>query len=203
MQKASPYLAVVAGLLGSVALASPAFAHAGHGDDYGLVHGFLHPLVGIDHLLAILTTGVIAAYRGGRSLWRLPLVFLAFMALGGIAGWHGASLPLIEGAIAASLCVLGGVLALRRIPSERLALPVVAALAAVHGYPHGVEASAVADGLGFAAGFLTATASLLMLAILTSLALEHALRDATYRQLCHVSGGIVALVGVGLIAGFV
>ena len=73
-----------------------ALAHPGHGAD-GLAAGFAHPISGIDHVLAMVAVGCLAAQIGGRALWALPAAFMGMMMAGGalyVAGvpfhlWHG------------------------------------------------------------------------------------------------------------------
>jgi hydrogenase/urease accessory protein HupE len=50
-----------------------ASAHVGVGDTYGFVHGFSHPIGGINHVLAMVAVGLFAAHLGGRALWLVPL----------------------------------------------------------------------------------------------------------------------------------
>ena len=56
---------LLSGLTLAVATLAPAvaFAHPGHGDQSGFVHGFLHPITGLDHILAMDSTNL-------RTLWR-------------------------------------------------------------------------------------------------------------------------------------
>ncbi|RZK94945.1 MAG: urease accessory protein, partial [Methylobacterium sp.] len=72
-----------------VLLPQAALAHPGHGEAAGLVHGFLHPVSGADHVLAMVAVGLLAALRGGRALWALPAAFLALMAAGAGLGMAG------------------------------------------------------------------------------------------------------------------
>ena len=72
--------------LAGMAIASPAFAHTGVGDTTGFVLGFLHPVGGIDHVLAMVAVGLFAALLGGRALWLLPISFVTMMAMGGALG---------------------------------------------------------------------------------------------------------------------
>ncbi|MGQ8571924.1 HupE/UreJ family protein, partial [Klebsiella pneumoniae] len=67
-------------------LPQAALAHPGHGDAAGLAHGFVHPLSGADHVLAMVAVGLLAALRGGRALWALPAAFLGMMVVGGVLG---------------------------------------------------------------------------------------------------------------------
>jgi hypothetical protein len=66
------------------------------GDTHGFAHGFLHPLSGIDHMLAMVAVGLFAAQLGGRALWLVPTTFVSVMALAGVAGMAGVKLPLVE-----------------------------------------------------------------------------------------------------------
>lgn len=146
--------------LATLAAPTTAFAHPGIGEASGFMHGLMHPIGGLDHILAMTAVGVFAAYLGGRALWLVPAAFVAMMAFGGWLGVAGVAVPYVEAGIAASVIVLGVVVA------ARLALPAVAAAGLVgvfaifHGHAHGAEMSIGASGLGYAAGFMLATALL-------------------------------------------
>lgn len=135
-----------------------AAAHPGHAHD--AVAGLLHPLLGADHLLAMLAVGVWACQLGGRARWLLPASFVALMALAGAAGMAGIALPMVEGGIAASLLALGLLIAF----SVRLPAGAGAGLAALfaicHGYAHGAEMPAAGAAWQYALGFLLSTAVL-------------------------------------------
>jgi urease accessory protein len=88
-----------------------ALAHVGVDDTAGFMHGFMHPLGGLDHQLAMILVGIFAYQLGGRALWLVPLTFVSVMALGGFLGVAGASVPLVEVGIALSVIVLGAVVA--------------------------------------------------------------------------------------------
>ena len=55
----------------------------------GILSGFLHPLLGIDHLLAMLAVGILSAQIGGRALWTVPATFVGTMAVGAFLGIAG------------------------------------------------------------------------------------------------------------------
>ena len=61
-----------------------ASAHVGIGDAHDALHGFIHPLTGIDHILAMVSVGLLAANLGGRAIWAVPASFVLMMVLGGI-----------------------------------------------------------------------------------------------------------------------
>ena len=88
-------------------LPAAASAHVGVGDTHGFAQGFVHPLNGIDHILAMVAVGLFAAQLGGRALWLVPLTFVSVMALAGIAGMTGVKLPFVEIGIGTSVVVLG------------------------------------------------------------------------------------------------
>ncbi|MFO1146143.1 MAG: HupE/UreJ family protein [Rhodospirillales bacterium] len=94
-------------------LPTAALAHTGVGDTAGFSHGFLHPLTGIDHILAMMMVGVFAWQLGGRALWLVPITFVLVMALGGALGVAGVDVPFVETGIALSVIVLGAVVAFR------------------------------------------------------------------------------------------
>lgn len=148
-------LAAVLTLLPCVAFAHPQVGVAG-----GLASGFLHPLTGADHLVAMLAVGIWAAQLGTPALWVLPVTFPAFMAIGGALGVMQVPLPAAEVGIALSALVLGCVVALRQRAPFWAAAMVVAAFAVCHGHAHGTELPAAADPVAYGAGFVAATALL-------------------------------------------
>jgi urease accessory protein len=48
---------------------APALAHPGHGTEPSFMSGFLHPLSGIDHILAAVATGALAFLLGFRAVF--------------------------------------------------------------------------------------------------------------------------------------
>ena len=121
--------------------------------------GFVHPFLGLDHLLAMLAVGVWAAQLGGRWVWAVPFAFVSAMAAGGALAFAGIALPIVEPAIAASVLVLGLVVALR-VRLGASALPLAGLFALFHGAAHAAEIPADASPVVYAAGLLLATALL-------------------------------------------
>ncbi len=161
-----------------------AFAHAGH-DHAGLMAGMAHPLFGLDHLLAMLAVGLWAAQQTGMLRWALPLTFMASMLLGGLLGFAGLQLPLLETGIAASVLAFGLLIAVAvRLPTA-LALSLTGLFALSHGVAHGLELPALTSPYGYAAGFLLATAML------------HGLGYVLVRQLPAVVAPLVRMIGAG------
>ncbi|TWI50991.1 urease accessory protein [Pseudomonas duriflava] len=148
-------LFLTAGLLASTS----ALAHPGH-EVSGLASGILHPLTGLDHLLAMLGVGLWAGQRGGKSIWMIPLAFMAMMLAGGLLGMEGVALPGVELGIAVSVTLFGLLIAFGvRLPVW-VGMLLVGGFALFHGHAHGEEMPATAGALSFAFGFTLATGAL-------------------------------------------
>lgn len=181
-------------------MATPSLAHTGQGEAHGLAHGFLHPLMGLDHVLAMVAVGLVAARIGGRALMLVPLAFLAMMAVGGVLGASGYGLPFVEAAIALSVVVLGAVLALRPALPVAAAMALVGVFAVFHGHAHGAEMPDSATGLAYGLGFVAATALLHAAGLGLGLAAGR-LNGAQGRQGVRLAGAGLAAAGLGLLAG--
>jgi len=159
---------------------TPVLAHPGHGGHGGFAAGLLHPLTGIDHLLALLAVGIWSARQRA-----LAPVFLAMMAAGALAGMSGMRLPMLEGGIALTVVLVGLMVAAAvRLPALPAAA-LVGVCALWHGNAHGLEL----PQWPAAVGFLLASAALLMLG-------GRLARLAPAR----VAGGVIAAAGVALLA---
>jgi urease accessory protein len=148
-------------MLAGLAFPGQASAHIIGVHGMGFAGGFMHPFTGYDHLLAMLAVGFWAARLGGRAIWMLPSAFLSSAALACLlAIGGGGSVPVMEGGIAVSLLALGMLIAMESRPGLWPAVSLVAVFGLFHGYAHGVEMPYAASPLGYAAGFLLATATL-------------------------------------------
>jgi urease accessory protein len=171
-----------------------AHAHTGVGPTSGFSNGLLHPFSGIDHLCAMIAVGLWAAQQGKRAVWAVPLAFVATMGLGGALGMAGLSLPYVEQGIAASVLVLGILIAAAaRLPLVAGVL-LVAAFAVFHGHAHGAEMPRTASGLSYGAGFIVATALLHGCGVGLGLSLKKLDRPRVLR----LTGAAVALCGIAL-----
>lgn len=187
-----------AGIAAAALLAPPAaLAHTGVGSTAGFAAGFAHPFSGLDHLLAMLGIGLLAARAGGRMLWRAPAVFLAFLLAGAALAFAGVPVPGVEAGIALSLPVFAAALLLPTGVLPSFTPVLVAAFALFHGHAHGSEMPVGASGLAYALGF-TAASGLLHLSGI-------ALRQLADRRVEPVLRGACALamivVGFGALAG--
>jgi urease accessory protein len=189
--------------LAAVLMLAPAtaFAHTGAGYAqgfyaHGFADGFAHPLGGVDHILAMVTVGILAWQLGGRAIWLVPASFVSLMAIGGAFGIAGEALPWVELGIAASVIVLGTMVALEVKATLAMATAMVGLFAIFHGYAHGSEMPLDASGGAYAAGFIPATALLHVAGIALGFLIGR-IGDAYGRLAYQLSGGLVALAGVG------
>src|SRR5215475_14119698 len=146
-----------------------ALAHTGAGVALGLESGFLHPITGFDHLVAMVAVGLWGAQLGNPAIWVLPITFPLVMALGGLLGISGVVVPLTEPVVAHSGIALGLLIALHvRLPLV-VAMLVVGVFAIFHGYAHGRELPEAADPVAYAVGFVVATGLLHLCGIVIGL----------------------------------
>ena len=187
--------------LSLIALPTAALAHTGHGDTAGFIHGFEHPIGGLDHILAMVAVGVFAFVLGGRALWLVPLSFVGMMAVGFLLGINQIEMPFVELGIALSSVVIGGMAALGRPMPVLAAMSMVGVFAIFHGHAHGAEMPADAGGLNYALGFVAATALLHAAGIAGALGVSK-LVGKYGRTVAQIAGGVFALGGVGVLAGW-
>jgi urease accessory protein len=169
-------------------------AHPGHGSSIGFTSGMIHPMTGLDHILAMVAVGMWAAQLGGRRLWALPAAFLCLMSAGGLIGMAGFHFPMIEAGILASVLVLGLLIAgAVRLPMWS-SLALVGLFAFCHGHAHGSELPAGASGLTYGVGFVLSTALLHLAGIGLGLAVQKKLPAAAFR----FAGATIAIAGLCL-----
>lgn len=185
-----------------IAVPTAAFAHPGHGLDLGLAAGLVHPLSGLDHVLAMLAVGVLAAVLGGRALLLVPAMFVGMMMVGFAFGASGVQVPFVELGIGLSALVIAGVAAAGRKISVSAAMALVGGFALFHGAAHGAEMPASVDGLQFALGLVLATVALHGAGMAMTVGLGR-IAGTHGQMLARVGAGIVAAAGVGVLAGWV
>jgi urease accessory protein len=138
-------------------LPATAFAHTEKALAGGFASGFLHPLQGGDHLLAMVAVGIWGAVLGAPLLWLLPVTFPLLMVIGAVSALLGVSLPAIESGIALSVVVLGGAIAAFWRAPIAVAMAIVAFFGFLHGFAHGNELPEAAHPAAYASGFVLAS----------------------------------------------
>lgn len=182
-------------LLMGLALGGSAFAHESGGPAGGFVSGFLHPLAGPDHVVAMVAVGLWGAFLGRPALWMLPVVFPLVMAAGGAAGVLGLPLPGVEVGIALSAIALGGAVAGGWRAPLALAAVLVGVFAVFHGHAHGTELPQSADPIAYSLGFVMATGLL----HLAGIAFGELTRWPWGGKVVRTLGALIALVGAGFL----
>ena len=180
----------VVALAAQTASAHPIEFHAG-----GFAAGIAHPFLGIDHVLALIATGVWAAQCEQRVRMVLLAAFIAALGIGGAIAMAGFALPNVEAGVAATVLALGLLIAL----AVRLRLSIGASLAALfalwHGNAHGLEMSTTIDPLSYVLGFALASCVLVAGGLYAGrCTIAHPVRAKLF-------GAGIAAAGIVLIAG--
>lgn len=188
MKKSISFTAVIL-----AALATPALAHTGTGAHFGFASGFAHPFAGLDHLLAMLSVGVLAGLSSrGTATLLAPATFVIVMVFGAVLGASGIALPMVETAIALSVVAFGLAILLGQ-PIGTVGLAALAGLFALfHGHAHGAEA--VGEFSGYVFGFALGTGIIHLGGIVVARLI------ASRPRLTRFIGGAVAMLGLALAA---
>ncbi|MAF15945.1 MAG: urease accessory protein UreJ [Marinomonas sp.] len=171
-----------------------AMAHTGHEHTSSFMSGFLHPMGGLDHLLAMVAVGLWAASMGGRALWAVPMAFVAMMLLGGGAAMAGLEVPFVEQGILLSVMVLGAlVLGAKRLPVAACAA-IAGGFAVFHGVAHGMEMPANGAAAQYALGFAVATTALHLVGV----GFGQLMARLGTPLVTRISGSVIAVLGMVL-----
>jgi urease accessory protein len=178
----------------AAALAAFPFAASAHPGLHaqGFEDGFIHPFTGADHLMAMTAIGYWAGQFAGRARFVIPAVFIALMVVGAALGFHHEAPGFVEYGIAASVVVLGLLVAFDVRMPVPLAAGLVGLFALCHGFAHGAEAPAAATEMSFFSGF--ALASLILQGAGLGLSM---LRPG--KTLSRIGGALVALGGAWML----
>jgi urease accessory protein len=177
------------------AMATPAFAHPGHGG-HEFADGWAHPFGGLDHLLAMTAVGLLAVRMGGKALWVMPCAFMASMLIGGLVAELGVPLPGVEYGIMASVLAFGLMIAATSAIPLKYGAVLVGLFAVCHGHAHATEM--VGNSMAaYVVGFLLATAVLHVGGILAGVALGRWLHPGAVR----VAGGVISACGLLMVCG--
>ena len=170
-------------------------AHVQEGQAAGFITGLLHPISGLDHVLAMIAVGLWGAQLGQPAVWLLPVTFPMVMAFGGFLGLVGIPLPGVEAGVALSALLLGLMVAREAKPPVVVAAMLVGFFAVFHGHAHGTELPPGQSGLMYSIGFVTATGCLHGVGI----AIGAIHRWPAGRTALRVAGAAVALAGIAFI----
>jgi urease accessory protein len=192
-----PLIRAVSFLVALDVTSAPLLAHTNPSVAAGLLSGFMHPLTGIDHMLAMVAVGIWGTQLGQPAIWLLPVTFPLVMALGGALGVREVPLPAVEIGVAASAVILGVMILLAARPRIPAAAAVVGSFAIFHGYAHGAELPAAAEPLAYGVGFVLVTGLLHACGIVLGLVDRWPIGARALRG----AGAVISVVGVYLLAG--
>lgn len=180
-------------------LASPAFAHVDASHGFGFGAGLAHPMLGVDHLLALLATGIWVVQQQGRMRFVLPALFVLAIGVGTIAGQSGLVLPALEMGLAVSVTITGLLsVFLLRLPLAPAGL-LLSLSGLLHGFAHGLEMPAAAQFSSFAAGLVLSSAALMALGIV----LGSCIRQFSGHKGLRATGAGIAAFGAGLLLNLI
>ena len=133
----------------------------------GFYDGLSHPVLGLDHLLAMICVGILSAQIGGKAIWTVPTTFVAIMTIGGLLGFLLIidEFYFVEVGIVFSVILLGfGISIEKKIP-VKLIMIFVGIFGLFHGIAHGLEVPAAANPVLFVLGFIFGTTTLHLLGV--------------------------------------
>ena len=146
----------------------PAYSHTFTGM-VGFYDGLSHPVLGIDHFLAMVSVGVVSAQIGGRAIWTIPATFVLMMIVGGIIGMlvevfffdlEESVFVVVEYGIVFSVILLGLAIAIEKKISTNIIMIFICFFGLCHGLAHGMEMPWAVNPILFALGFASGTATL-------------------------------------------
>lgn len=162
--------------------------------------GWLHPISGMDHLLAMISVGAWSSQIGGRAIWIVPSCFVCFMFIGGLIGFEHIELPATEIAVSLSVVLLGLAISVKKILPLFLAAGATALFGIFHGYAHGYEMPLMQNKLIYTLGFLTTTACL---HVVGAVGAHFLLKSRTGDALLKILGGFSAACGLYLLTSVI
>ena len=183
----------------SLLFPSYAFAHMIIGR-VGFFDGLTHPVLGLDHLLAMVSVGIISAQIGGRAIWTVPSAFVALMIIGGIFGFSliVENFYFVEIGIIVSVILLGLAISVEKKIPTNLIMIFVGLFGLFHGIAHGLEIPAAASPLLFILGFIIGTTALHLFGVAIG---HYAIKTSISLKILKLSGVTFAIYGIYLLIG--
>lgn len=134
-----------------LSLSAFAFGHTGALESGGFGSGFLHPVSGLDHVLAMVGVGMVAFFASNKGYFLL-FAFIGAMIISAVLGFMGVEMLFVEEGILISIAVVFALIGFAKKISINAIVAVVAFFGMFHGFAHGAEfhgGSFVSYMLGF------------------------------------------------------
>ena len=187
-----------------VFITQPLQAHTFTGMN-GFYDGLSHPVLGIDHFLAMVSVGIVSAQIGGRAIWTIPATFVLMMIIGGIIGMlievfffnlEESAFIVVEYGIVFSVILLGLAIAIEKKIATNIIMFFICIFGMCHGLAHGMEMPWAVNPILFALGFASGTATLhLFGVVIGSIAIKTKFSSIVLR----IVGVGCALFGISLL----
>ena len=171
----------------------------------GFYDGLSHPVLGIDHFLAMVSVGVVSAQIGGRAIWTIPATFVLMMIVGGTIGmlievfffdFEESAFIVVEYGIVFSVILLGLAIAIEKKIATNIIMIFICIFGMCHGLAHGMEMPWAVNPILFALGFASGTATLHLFGVgIGSLAIKTKFSSIVLR----IVGVGCALFGISLL----
>ena len=138
----------------------------------GFYDGLSHPVLGLDHFLAMVSVGILRSLIGGRAIWTIPSLFVFMMIIGGVLGMILEMNLLflqfniffisnfVEIGIILSVILLGLAIVIQKQLNFLIVMFFISIFGLCHGLAHGMEIPWAANPILFALGFSAGTATL-------------------------------------------
>ena len=177
----------------------PALAHSFFGKE-GFYDGISHPVLGLDHLFAMICVGILSAQIGGRAIWTVPLTFVSIMTIGGFFGFLliVQQFYFVEIGIILSVIILGSAICIEKKIPQKLIIIFVGIFGLFHGIAHGLEIPAASSPILFILGFICGTTALHIFGVFVG---HFSIKNKVSLNLLRLTGIIFASYGIYLFLG--
>ncbi len=179
-------------------LASSLWAHTGVNASFTLGEGFLHPIGGLDHILAMFAVGLFASLYTQKDIVKVLMAFVGMMGLSALIGTYHLAIPFIEAGIVASIVVFGLMIVFASTIPYRIALAAIGIFAMFHGYAHGYEFSGNGSFIAYLGGFSVSTLAIHLAGLVTGRLVQSATLGMSGNRAVKAAGGAIALGGLSL-----
>lgn len=159
----------------------------------GLLSGLGHPILGLDHLAALIAVGLVAS-RFARGALLLPVLWIVGMGAGAFAHMGSVDLPAGELWVAGSPVVIALIGMLR----PALPMPVLGALFAAAGLAHGhaLAESIIGADTAVVGAYLVGLVAIQSMITVGTILLVRRLFAETGAPVTHAAAAALAVVGV-------
>ncbi|MEY4769204.1 MAG: hypothetical protein RL637_1843 [Pseudomonadota bacterium] len=144
-------------------------AHSNMNHVTGFMSGFIHPLSGLDHIVAMVAVGILAQQKSNYQRYLLPSIFIILMTFSALLAMNQLIIPYSEIAIIISDVILITLIVIGYHFAAITNAMLVGFFAIFHGFSHGIEMPLNENSLEYISGFIVATAGLHILGLLTPL----------------------------------